>query len=66
MYLDYITVVSFVWIQWTNNFTNSISVNVKVGKPSYSSKDLIIRDRAVICNRSTLFSEKVIEQDCFD
>ena len=38
---------------------NSISVNAKVGKSNCSSKDLIIRKRAVFCYRSSLFSQNV-------
>ena len=35
-YWDSITVMSFVWIQWTNKFNDSISVNIKVhGKTTY-------------------------------
>ena len=44
-----------------NKFNNSISVNIKVKKSSYSSKDLTVRKRAAICNRSTLFFEKSLD-----
>ena len=54
--------MSFVWIQGTNKFNNSISGNVNVRNPSYSFNGLIVRKRAVICDRSTLFSKRVIKQ----
>ena len=34
---DSITAISFVSIPWTNELNNSISVNINVGKSSYSS-----------------------------
>ena len=44
--------MSFVWIQWTNKFNDSISVNVKFGKSIYSFNDFIVGKRTAICYRS--------------
>ena len=44
----------------TNKFNNSTSVNVNVGKSSYSFNGLIVKKSAVVDDRSILFSEKVI------
>ena len=66
MCIEIPTAMTFVWIQWTNKFNNSISVNVNVRKYSHSFKGLIVRKRHATCDRSTLFSEKVIRQVCFD
>ena len=54
--------MSFVWIQWTNKFNDSISVNVKFGKSIYSFNDFIVGKRTAICYRSTLFFERVIKR----